>query len=72
VAAKGTITFVTLDDTGVEIGVVWETQLTETIRVDADSLHAALVRRAAVEVVTQHYAYLEQDGISFDDLPEDA
>jgi hypothetical protein len=50
VAAAGKIIAVNLDDTGVDIVVAWETS-EMTISADGDSLQAALVRKAATDVV---------------------
>jgi hypothetical protein len=68
VPATGRITFVTLDDTGLEVGVMWET-LGETIRAEADSIAAALVRTAAESVVEQHLAHLQRDGYIIGEPP---
>jgi hypothetical protein len=66
--AIGRVTWVTLDDTGVEIGVEWET-IGETIRADVDSLQAEIVRLAAEEVVSKHFAHLRQGGYIIGEPP---
>ena len=72
VPAQGRVTYITLDDTGLEVGVAWDTMIGETIRADADSVAAAIVREAAHEVVGQHFAHLQQDGYIIGEAPPGA
>jgi hypothetical protein len=57
VTARGRIIYVNLDDTGVAITVEWGA-VSETIEAGPDSLQAAVVRKAAEDVVEQHLAHL--------------
>ena len=68
-AAKGRITSVMLDDTGLEIEVVWESGISEFISAKADSVPAARIYLAAEEVIRGHLAHLRRDDIILGDPP---
>ena len=67
--AQGHVKYITLDDTELEIVVVWESNIEERIHADAESLQAARMRMAAAEVVAGHLDHLRQDGYIIGEPP---